>query len=219
MWGAFTDAQVKYRQDHGFDWIRCSACDAKVLIRDREERLTTVSTSRIDEMSRTADDQRDHSAAALTLQGKMATGDFDVFLCHNGKDKPKVKQIGEKLKELGILPWLDEWELRPGYPWQRLLERQIGQIKSAAVFVGNDGIGPWEQMELEAFLRQFVKRGCPVIPVILADAPEEPQFPIFLGSMTWVDFRKHDTDPMERLIWGITGKRGSIRCGSSVIIN
>jgi hypothetical protein len=25
--------------------------------------------------------------------------------------------------------------------------------------------------------------------------------------MTWVDFRKDDPDPMEQLVWGITGKR------------
>lgn len=141
------------------------------------------------------------------LQGKIATGDFDVFLCHNGKDKLKVKEIGEQLKELGILPWLDEWELRPGLPWQRILSKQIGQIKSAAVLVGANGIGPWEQMELEAFLSEFVNRGCPVIPVLLATTPKVPQLPIFLRGMTWVDFRQPGSHPMERLMWGITGKR------------
>ncbi len=114
------------------------------------------------------------------------------------------------MKEYGILPWLDEWELRPGLPWQHLLENQIGQIRSAAVFVGKEGIGPWQQLELQAFLREFVKRGCPVIPVLLANAPKEPQLPIFLNTMTWVDFRKRNPDPMQQLIWGITGKRGSI---------
>lgn len=133
--------------------------------------------------------------------------DFDVFLCHNGEDKPEVKRIAEKLKDRGILPWLDEWQLRPGVPWQRSLEKQIGKIKSAAVFVGKNGIGPWQQMELEAFLREFVNRGCPVIPVLLEDAPSKPPLPIFLAGMTWVDFRKPDSDPIGRLIWGITGKR------------
>jgi hypothetical protein len=158
-------------------------------------------------MHRAADTQRDLSAATSKLQGKIATGDFDVFLCHHGKNKPRVKEIGEKLKEQGILPWLDEWELRPGLSWQRLLEKQIRQIKSAGVFVGKDGIGPWQQQEIEAFLRQFVKRGCPVIPVLLPDAPRKPKLPIFLESMIWVDFRSQDPDPMERLIWGITGER------------
>ena len=144
-----------------------------------------------------------------TLQGKIETGDFDVFLCHNSEDEPAVKEIGERLKEQGILPWLDEWELRPGLPWQRLLEQQIAQIKSAAVFIGQSGIGPWQQLELEAFLREFVARGCPVIPVLLPDAPKKPRLPVFLRGMTWVDFRKREPDPMEQLIWGITGERRS----------
>ena len=100
------------------------------------------------------------------------------------------KQIGEQLKLHGILPWLDEWELRPGLPWQPLLEKQIGKIKSAAVFVGKNGRGPWQDAELYAFLRQFAKRECPVIPVILPDGESAPDLPIFLEGMTWVDFRK-----------------------------
>lgn len=113
------------------------------------------------------------------------------------------------MKEQGLLPWLDVWELRPGLPWQRALEEQIEHIQTAAVFVGKDGIGPWQQMELEAFLREFVSRGCPVIPVLLDYAPDKPQLPVFLRGMTWVDFRKADSEPLENLIWGITGKRKS----------
>jgi formylglycine-generating enzyme required for sulfatase activity len=134
---------------------------------------------------------------------------FDVFLCHNSQDKSPVKEIGAKLKARGLRPWLDEWELRPGLPWQRLLEEQIESIGSAAVFVGENGIGPWQQLELEAYLRRFVNRGVPVIPVLLNNAPEKPDLPAFLEGMTWVDFRHTDPDPMERLVWGITGKRPS----------
>ena len=107
------------------------------------------------------------------------------------------------------MPWLDEWELRPGLPWQRLLEEQIAAIKAAAVFVGAEGLGPWQRQELDTFLRQFVARACPVIPVLLPEAPREPRLPLFLEGMTWVDFRVNDPDPLERLIWGITGRRAA----------
>lgn len=133
--------------------------------------------------------------------------EFDVFLCHNSADKPIVKQIGEELKARRLRPWLDEWELRPGQPWQSTLEQQIAHIKAAAVFVGHNGIGPWQNLEQQAFLREFVQRQVPVIPVLLPDAPREPGLPVFLAGMTWVDFRKREPDPMEQLIWGITGKR------------
>jgi TIR domain len=137
---------------------------------------------------------------------KRAQETFDVFLCHNHNDKPQVKLIGEQLQARGLAPWLDEWELPPGIPWQRLLEEQILQIKSAAVFVGKSGIGPWQHMELEAFLQEFVHRQCPVIPVILADAPKVPELPPFLALNTWVDFREPDQAyALHRLVSGIKG--------------
>ena len=207
---------VKMRLANGLHSMLCSLCEIRILLLDNEERLvaihaplvsTTSRTEHIAEMDRAADSGVKREANLLTVQGKEATEDFDVFLCHHGVDKPDVKKIGEQLKQQGILPWLDEWQLRPGLPWQSLLEQQITKIKSAAVFIGEDGVGSWEQMELWAFLSEFVKRRCPVIPVILSKAQKSPQLPIFLREMTWVDFRKQSPDPMERLIWGITGKK------------
>ena len=202
------DPIVQARKERGFNWLLCPVCGTRLPLLDREERLPGVPVSRLIEMDHAADRQRERSASASMLQGKIATDDFDVFLCHHPVDKPAVKQIGERLKDRGILPWLDEWELRPGLPWQRLLEGQIEQIKTAAVFVGKEGIGPWQRQELDAFLREFVDKGCPVIPVLLPDAPKEPDLPIFLRGITWVDFRTQDPDPLEQLIWGVTGRRG-----------
>lgn len=146
-------------------------------------------------------------AAMRDLQSKRAIGEFDVFLCHNGADKPSVRRIADRLEEHGVLPWLDERELPPGQPWQPLLEKQIAHIGAAAVFVGAAGVGPWQEQELYGFLREFVSRRSPVIPVLLQDAPDTPELPIFLKAMTWVDFRVADPEPLSRLIWGITGRR------------
>lgn len=152
---------------------------------------------------------QDGSEAGLKAQFENFIHDYDVFLCHNSDEKPAVEKIGELLIEQGILPWLDKWELRPGFPWQRVLEEQIENIKAAAVFVGPSGIGPWQQMEIEGFLREFVERekACPVIPVILPNGAKPPKLPVFLKGMTWVDFRRTDPGPLEQLIWGITGER------------
>jgi hypothetical protein len=132
---------------------------------------------------------------------------FDVFLCHNWGDKPAVKQIAQLLRARAVVPWLDEWELRPGEAWQSALEDQISGIKSAAIFVGEAGIGPWQERELYGFLCEFVARRCPVIPVLLPDAPQKPTLPLFLRALTWVDFRSSEPDPLDALIWGITGAK------------
>ena len=141
------------------------------------------------------------------LRTKRSAQAFDVFLCHNSADKPMVRRICQQLKEAGILPWLDVEELPPGQPWQPLLEKQIKNIRAAAVCFGAAGIGPWQEREMYGFLNAFVKRGVPVIPLLLPDASSVPDLPIFLDEMTWVDFRCPDPDPLVQLIWGITGTR------------
>jgi GTPase SAR1 family protein len=200
------DQLVQRRLQRQLNWLNCPDCEKqRILLLDWEERLTAAPSSVVQEMDRAADEKRDHETVQTALHGKIEMGDFDVFLCHNGEDKAAVKKIGVELKEQGILPWLDEWELPPGRPWKPLLEKQIGKFKSAAVFVGEEGLGPWQRNELYALLSEFVERDCAVIPVLLPGAPHEPQLPIFLKGMTWVDFRKQEPDPMEQLIWGITG--------------
>jgi serine/threonine protein kinase len=123
---------------------------------------------------------------------------FDVFLCHNSEDKPAVREISKRLCREGIKPWLDEEQIRPGTSWQTALGQQIGDIRSAAVFVGG-GLGPWQNQEIQAFLNQLVERECPVIPVILSSAKAPPDLPWTLANLHRVDFRT-DSQPLERFL-------------------
>jgi hypothetical protein len=187
--------------------LPCPVCQTAIPLTDTDYSPLSARLGMIAKMDKSADDNREIETTASIIQGKRQTEDFDVFLCYNSEDKFVIKDLGNRLKEKGILPWLDEWELRPGLPWQPLLENQIEKIKTAAVFVGKTGIGPWQRQELMAFLNEFVQRGCPVIPVVLSDAPQKPDLPPFLRNMTWVDFRVSEPEPFNRLVWGITGKR------------
>jgi hypothetical protein len=129
-----------------------------------------------------------------------AENPFDVFICHNSGDKPEIRKINTALQAAGITTWLDEEQLTPGLPWQPELERQIGNIKSACVFVGRNSTGPWQDFEIRAFLNEFANRGCPVIPVILPDATEVPDLPLFLKQMTWIDLREDYRKNFSRLL-------------------
>ncbi len=133
---------------------------------------------------------------------------FDVFLSHNSKDKPAVRQLAQAIKDRGLNVWLDEWELVPGRPWQEALEEIIRTARSAAVLVGADGLGPWEIPEMRACLSEFVDRDMPVIPVLMPGTPTKPILPLFLKQFTWVDLRSGLTkDGLDQLEWGITGKK------------
>ncbi|MCP4661703.1 MAG: SUMF1/EgtB/PvdO family nonheme iron enzyme, partial [bacterium] len=134
--------------------------------------------------------------------------DFDVFLSHNSRDKPAVRLLGEALKRRGLRVWLDEWELVPGRPWQEALEEIIETTRTAAVLVGKDGLGPWQEPEMRACISEFVAREVPLIPILLPGAPGEPELSIFLKQFTWVDLREGITEEgLDRVVWGITGQK------------
>jgi hypothetical protein len=133
---------------------------------------------------------------------------YDVFLCHNSRDKALVRELANVLKSRAQRVFFDEWELVPGRPWQEALEAAIDQVKSAAVLYGASGIGPWADYEIRAFLEEFARRKLPVIPVLLPGAGEEPQLPLFLRRFTWVDLRSGlSREGIDKLLWGITGER------------
>jgi WD40 repeat protein len=190
----------------GMDTARCPLCE-KSLISLRDDGPSAKAEAAVSEMNRSADEQRDRGVAATRLKGKIETGDYDVFLCHNSKDKPQVIAIGERLRERGILPWLDIWEIRPGMRWQKELQRNIKSVKSAAVFIGGRGAGPWQELEVEALLQELARRNRPVIPVILQGRSGRPRLPAFLSSWHMIDMRAPDPDPFEQLVWGVTGER------------
>jgi WD40 repeat protein len=196
---------IQRRLKLGATTIRCPACEEAII--PLAEEPIALPEAAVSEMNRSADERRDRNVAEARLRGKMETKDYDVFLCYNSRDRERVMALGEQLKELGILPWLDVWELRPGTRWQQELEEQIKSIKSAAVFIGPRGPGPWQEFEVESLLVQLAKRKCPIIPVILEGRQGQPQLPPLLNVLHLVDMRQPDPDPFRQLVWGITGEK------------
>ncbi|MGD8590857.1 MAG: TIR domain-containing protein, partial [Chromatiales bacterium] len=138
----------------------------------------------------------------------MKEFDFDVFLSHNGRDKPVVRELKRLLSKANVEVWLDQDELPPGRNWQPLIERGIRSSRSIAVLVGSDGLGPVEVEEMLAALELAFKENRPIIPTLLPGCPKQPELPMFLGNRTWVDLRGGYTERgMGRLIWGITGEK------------
>lgn len=202
---AFTSQQVSARKEHGEEWLTCPVCSHRVDFSESDwQRMDVRIAVSVSSMDRAADHKRDLHAAAAVIIGKQESKQFDVFLSYHGEDRSSVEVIARQLLERGIRPWLDVWELPPGQPWQPLIEQQIKNIPSEAVFFGASGHAPWRDLEMQALLRQFVKRGCPVIPVILRDHKgDDPDLPVFLEGMQWVDFRRFRPSAIDLLIWGI----------------
>ncbi|MFS8103010.1 TIR domain-containing protein [Lentzea alba] len=202
---AVADEVVQRRLERGLTTVICQLCDRQIPIVDQQE--PTDVRPAVAEMNSNANAQRDQDVAATTLKGKRETEDYDVFLCHNVKDKPQVLKIAKKLEERGILPWLDVDSLQPGTRWHYAMAEGIEKSRSAAVLVGPAGFGPWHDTEMQLIsdwsVRDNRRR---VIPVILEGTAQDPVLPGFLRVWSTVDMRTADPDPIEQLIWGITDR-------------
>ena len=75
---------------------------------------------------------------------------FDVFLAQNSNDKPQVKVIARELKRRSLKPWLDVEQIQPGQEFQDVIQQVIPNVKTAAIFIGPEGLGKWQVMELRS---------------------------------------------------------------------
>jgi len=155
-------------------------------------------------------DELEDAEAVVKQTSERNTMEFDVFLSHNSRDKPAVRQLKQSLQAHGLRPWLDADELVPGENWQPGLIEGIMNSTSMAVCIGSAGVGPWEDEEMQGALTLAVREKKRVIPVVLPGAPEKPEISLFLSSRTWVDLRAGFADEgIARLVWGITGVKPS----------
>jgi hypothetical protein len=89
------------------------------------------------------------------------------------------------------------------------MEKAIRNVRAAAILIGPRGLGRWQDLELEALVRECVKRRLPVIPVLLPGQKTIPRHLAFLQGFTQVRFDKTVDDPgaLDSLQWGIVGEK------------
>ncbi len=139
----------------------------------------------------------------------MNQREFDVFLAHNSQDKLQVRMIADKLKQRRLKPWLDEEQIPPGSSFQSEIQQAIPQVKSAAIFIGIEGLGRWQVLELESLIQQCVETNIPIIPVLLPGVSAIPDNLHFLRRYRLVIFSHDvfDDEVLDFLIWGITRRQ------------
>ena len=207
---AFTSEMVRQVNRRGRLSILCPVCEERVpLGDDYETNGTDQSTAQMDA---SADAGRELEAATAVLRGKTAVlrgtedvAEYDVFLSYHWPDKDTVRALARQLRNRGLRPWMDERQLRPGSQWQPDLEEIIARVPAAAVVIGAQR-GPWQTREIYAFIQQSVSRGCVIVPVLLPDA-NTADLPIFLQGLTWVNLAMPEPDPIDQLVWGVTGQQ------------
>jgi hypothetical protein len=122
-----------------------------------------------------------------------------IFGSYNRKDSARVARIAEELASRGITLWLDT-SLRPGEDFVSTLEAQIAKADAAIVFVGADGPGQFQRLEIGVLVHNRATGKLPaLVPVLLEGATGENAGG-FLGIYQHVDFRAKANDPLKQLV-------------------
>ena len=92
---------------------------------------------------------------------------LNVFLCHSSGDKPKVRELYNRLRNDGIEPWLDEEDLIPGQDWQIEIPKAVKNSQAVLVCLSNSAITK------EGYVQKEIKYALDV-------ADEKPEGVIYL---------------------------------------
>jgi len=136
-----------------------------------------------------------------------------VFLSYNSCDRIAVETLARRIEgEENLSVYLDGWDLIPGQQVQESLTKGIGASNCCAVFLGPNGLGPWQDQEIQVVInRRAYDREYRVIPVLLPGfelpQPGEITQLAFLCNARWVQFfgTLANEQAFQELVWGIRG--------------
>jgi WD40 repeat protein len=200
---------LKIRVERGVDWINCPGCDSERInlspgLRPShsEEQQETVF-----QMDRTADAQRRREAVESIIQGKVAVGDFDVFLAYTATERLLIEQLAEQLRLRGINPWLDRNQSPPSRWMSDIVAKVIPNVRIVAICMGPKVVPRWQVQDIQAFTEECITRGIRVLVVFFPGMETLPPHLEFLSQFYTVSFdEKNDAqvvlDNLESVIAG-----------------
>lgn len=110
-----------------------------------------------------------------------------IFLSHNSKDKPFVRQLGNALIENSHDVWIDEAELVPGDSLIVEISKALADIDYVAAVISENSIDSnWVKKELSyAMTDEIAGQRVRVIPILIGNCT----IPHYLRDKLYADFR------------------------------
>jgi hypothetical protein len=128
-------------------------------------------------------------------------GEYDIFISYSRRDQPVVSDIISKLKQRGVVPWLDQWDIELGHAFIEEIEKILTNVKNIAVFFGKTGYGPWQRAEVSAVYSRVVSKTCRLIPILLPGVTTS-ELPLFLQPLNALQITgdKSDEESIDKLV-------------------
>jgi len=131
--------------------------------------------------------------------------EYDVFLSHNTKDKPRVRRLAERLRQAGLRVWFNKWNVRSGNIISRKVDEGLEQSRVLLLCISPNALASgWVALERStATHRDPSNEGRRFIPLLLADC----ELPDTLRRYKYIDFRDESEAAFQELVEGCAGRR------------
>jgi len=208
-----TERQADRRRERGFLSINCPVCDAEVSLLDGKERLGAELPSAMPNLNREANDARDRDMASITLAGKRATNDFDLFISYSEEDAEWVHNwLLPSLEKKGIYAYTRA-NFEVGVPILDNIELAVeGCRKTLLVMTPS-----WVEREWSAFETLLLQTTDPtglrrrLLPLLLKECNRPRHISIFeYANFTQPDRHEYE---LQRIIDAIHDRRALSRPG------
>ena len=114
-------------------------------------------------------------------------------MSHASEDKADFAEpFARELASLGISPWLDKWEIRPGDSLvTKLFDEGVGAVDAVIVIVSQYSASkPWVRAELDAATVRRITENTTLIPIRL----DEADMPAPLRMLVWHDAERTEDE-------------------------
>lgn len=77
---------------------------------------------------------------ARTSMYEANSNALKVFLCHGSEDKPTIRQLYDRLRDDGVIPWLDEQNILPGQDWDAEIRKAVKNSHAILVCLSSKSV-------------------------------------------------------------------------------
>jgi hypothetical protein len=121
-----------------------------------------------------------------------------IFISYSSKDKKFVERLAKDLKNCGIKPWIDLWEIKVGDSIIDKVEKGISESEFVVAVLSKHSVSSsWVQEELNsAKIREIEKGRKVILPIVIGNC----KIPSLLAHKRYANFRYSYEDGLAELM-------------------
>lgn len=131
-----------------------------------------------------------------------------IFICYNSLNQTEVAQYVYKLKEYKLAIFFDSENILGGQYWEKRITEEIETSEVSLIFIGRNGIGPFQNKEIHFILNWKTKtengsNNYKIIPIFLFNVKkgeESKYIPLTLFDYQYIKFNKNIEIPINEIL-------------------